>query len=75
MLSDQELQRRWSSFYYIVAVGTTRANTGLFLFTHDGPESEVPDQCICCMGGRPMHLWLPVWVFACVGGCCVGVCL
>lgn len=41
MLSEAELKRRWSKFYYIVAVGSSRASTGLFLFTSDAPESEV----------------------------------
>lgn len=41
MTSEQELQRRWATFFYIVAVGSGDASTGLFLFTQDSPASEV----------------------------------
>eukprot|EP00658_Telonema_sp_P-2_P031353 TRINITY_DN23480_c0_g1_i3.p1 TRINITY_DN23480_c0_g1~~TRINITY_DN23480_c0_g1_i3.p1 ORF type:complete len:713 (+),score=166.26 TRINITY_DN23480_c0_g1_i3:217-2355(+) len=41
MLSESDLDRRWATFYYIVAVGSSPATTGLFIFTSDAPDSEV----------------------------------
>eukprot|EP00656_Telonema_subtile_P050144 TRINITY_DN6415_c0_g1_i3.p1 TRINITY_DN6415_c0_g1~~TRINITY_DN6415_c0_g1_i3.p1 ORF type:complete len:447 (-),score=105.18 TRINITY_DN6415_c0_g1_i3:142-1482(-) len=40
MMSEQDLQRRWATFFYIVAVGPGDASTGLYLFTSDSPASE-----------------------------------